>query len=649
MNLNHWKARILSGLVTFFMLTVTQAASPVWTFTPLTATTITVPANGTATISYTVTNQSTKPHTLVMTPIAGISPSGTCSAPLGPKKSCTLTLKITANALHGNVVGGPVLCQRPSKLQCYQPSQANSLNITLNSAKYFTITPSTDGNGVISPNTAQTVGINGSLSFRATPNAEFRIYQWVLDGVVVQEGGVNYTLSNITANHTVEATFTSIFATIDVLPDTLDIQTGGFAGSVSVTNLSPSVTANFSAPVIANPAVATLSLSSTCTGTLAPESSCTYVFTSTGLAGTNTTATITPNPLTTKPTSIPITIMITATPPVILSQSVTQLALSVKNTAKNSALTGNPRQITITNTDPTNTAVNVDYVSTDLPFGTTITPATCGDILAGGTCVITIHPGANASADPYDLTPTPITLNIQGENTSALTAEVTILDFGSVYQSGFVFAINDSYAAYPIGVSVGGTTASLVDQAPPRPNGIIWSSDGNPGVVDYFDIPGIYETSTNPPDACDGAYDGFCNTGQIVAHYSGVPLTYYAAGLCTDYSIDSLGNSPCAAGTCYNQWYLPAICEMGPSDPNFNYCAQGTSNMVDNLSVLIDADCSIGGGTSCLRDINWSSTERAVDPSTGVFAQIFFPNNRTHVGGRKEFKFAVRCTRALTQ
>ena len=49
------------------------ASSPVWTFSPLTATSISVPANGTGTIQYTVTNRSKKTHTLAVNPINGIS------------------------------------------------------------------------------------------------------------------------------------------------------------------------------------------------------------------------------------------------------------------------------------------------------------------------------------------------------------------------------------------------------------------------------------------------------------------------------------------------------------------------------------------------------------------------------------------------
>ena len=61
------------------------AGMPVWTFTPLTATTISVSAEGTASVQYQVTNQSGKARTLVMSPIAGVSQlttgAGVCGNP----------------------------------------------------------------------------------------------------------------------------------------------------------------------------------------------------------------------------------------------------------------------------------------------------------------------------------------------------------------------------------------------------------------------------------------------------------------------------------------------------------------------------------------------------------------------------------------
>lgn len=129
-----FKKVIIVGL-NFFISTITYAGTPLWTFTPLTATTLTVSDSDTATIQYQITNQSKKSHTLTMKSISGISQntaSGNCANPftLSFHQSCILNLTVTGSELRGNISGGPKVCERGNNLQCYQPSQANSLNIT---------------------------------------------------------------------------------------------------------------------------------------------------------------------------------------------------------------------------------------------------------------------------------------------------------------------------------------------------------------------------------------------------------------------------------------------------------------------------------------------------------------------------------------
>src|SRR3990167_7975344 len=133
---------IKDTMLVIFLLAITSvsyAGSPVWTFTPLTATTISVNTISTATIQYQVTNQSRRGHILQMKGIPGISQdtsSGNCGNPftLGYQQSCTLTLTVDGSALQGNVVGGPVVCQQGSALQCYETSSADVLHITLTAA-----------------------------------------------------------------------------------------------------------------------------------------------------------------------------------------------------------------------------------------------------------------------------------------------------------------------------------------------------------------------------------------------------------------------------------------------------------------------------------------------------------------------------------
>lgn len=132
-------SQLIAGLLILTITKITIAGTPLWTFTPLTATTLAVPANGTATVQYLVTNQSKRTHTLALKPITGITQltgGGLCANPftLSANASCTLSLSIDGEALTTSIVDGPVVCTAGSTLQCYRPSFANILQITRDTA-----------------------------------------------------------------------------------------------------------------------------------------------------------------------------------------------------------------------------------------------------------------------------------------------------------------------------------------------------------------------------------------------------------------------------------------------------------------------------------------------------------------------------------
>lgn len=136
--------KIMIGLWLTCVMALVHAGTPLWTFTPLTQTTITVAASDTATVRYQVTNQSRKSHTLAMKVIPGVTQvttPGNCPNPfvLGYQKSCILNLSINGSALKGNIQGGPIVCQQGNPNQCYQPSSANSLHITKGPAVDYTV------------------------------------------------------------------------------------------------------------------------------------------------------------------------------------------------------------------------------------------------------------------------------------------------------------------------------------------------------------------------------------------------------------------------------------------------------------------------------------------------------------------------------
>ena len=128
-------SKLSLGIFSWFILSIVQASSPLWTFTPLTPTAIDILPTETATIQYLVTNKSKKPHTLVMSPITGISQltsTGNCPNPftLNVHQSCTLTLEVTGSAMQKDVIDGPILCQNGAgALQCYRPSHGQKLQV----------------------------------------------------------------------------------------------------------------------------------------------------------------------------------------------------------------------------------------------------------------------------------------------------------------------------------------------------------------------------------------------------------------------------------------------------------------------------------------------------------------------------------------
>ena len=312
-----------------------------------------------------------------------------------------------------------------------------------------------------------------------------------------------------------------------------------------------------------------------------------------------------------------------------LTASVSTLGLSVYDPYTND-LTGNSRTITITNTG-SNSAMNVTYSpSPALPNGTTISPESCGTIVAYNTCMLTITPGKTESATAGNTSPTPITLSISGENTNTLTPTVNILTYGSVYQGGYIYAVDDTT---PNTGSIGGTVVTQTDQAP---DGVVWSSNGAgsaQAIVSYDIIPGIGENSTTTNSdpiyvdaqtsfnttysntstfpfpsgsfsSCDGRTNGACNSANILTFYKAFVTNYGIGSSPYALSAGPTTTSYYAAGRCtatisgYSDWYLPAICEMGP-DSGGSGCSASTQDIVSQLPDLLGDPLAGDPSTSC--------------------------------------------------
>lgn len=147
----------------------------------------------------------------------------------------------------------------------------------------YTLTPSAGANGTISPNSPLSVNDGQSQGFTATPDAGWAIDQWLVDGSAVQSGGSVYTLSNVTANHTVQVTFAT--ATLASSVSSLALATSSSARQITVTNTGSIAATN----VIVNyPTWPTGTLAnSTCGSTLAAAASCTITATPGATATSN--------------------------------------------------------------------------------------------------------------------------------------------------------------------------------------------------------------------------------------------------------------------------------------------------------------------------------------------------------------------------
>jgi len=202
-----------------------------------------------------------------------------------------------------------------------------------------------------------------------------------------------------------------------------------------------------------------------------------------------------------------------------------------------------------------------------------------------------------------------------------------VLTYGSIYQSGYVFAVNDTT---PDTESIAGKAAALSDQAsagaPSNPNGIVWSNNGERILIYAVSFS---STSTDPipsdiqapgQTACDARTDGLCTTTNIISYYDSitVPRTNYAAGLCAA-QIDG-----------HNDWSLPAI----------NQLSGGGQTIGRNLDALGLGNIELGW--------YWSSTQE--NPGVGDRNALYVGFNGAGGrigGGGKNGRLGVRCIRDL--
>lgn len=292
-------------------------------------------------------------------------------------------------------------------------------------------------------------------------------------------------------------------------------------------------------------------------------------------------------------------------PVTTLSPSVELLALSVNDAGADPVLPGTPRIITVSNLGPV-AAHGLQTSSSGLPAGTSITTNTCSGTLGpGASCAITITPGTTASPDAGGSActtapgaePVPTTLAVASDNAPSISVDVLVLGYGCIHQGGFVFAVDDTT---PHTGSIGGKVAALADEASAG-----WAT----------------------ASAVTGAaslIDGHANSALLATPEGHFP----AAQACLNRS--DLG---------FDDWYLPAVCELGRYVGLGTDAGCGTSN--PNLYTTLHAN-GLGG----LSDSPyWSSTEFSGYPEMLAWLQSF--ENGLLLTTEKVWYIPARCVRAF--
>ena len=200
--------------------------------------------------------------------------------------------------------------------------------------------------------------------------------------------------------------------------------------------------------------------------------------------------------------------------------------------------------------------------------------------------------------------PNPITLIIKGFNTNQVTQQIAIVNFGSFYQAGFIFAIDDTT---PNTQSIGGKVAAKLDSS-----SIIWT----PVAI-----------SMNALSLTNGKQNTIDIINQVPTYN---PLNTYAAGLC---SLKTSGN--------YNDWYLPAICEMDATSAGTGCTPMGAdiqTNLVNTPNFALYNFQFV--------NYYWSSTR--ID-SSSAWSELF-SSSGTSISASCTFATTnvVRCARELT-
>jgi hypothetical protein len=160
---------------------------------------------------FTVTQAGSGSTSYTITASAGsngsISPTGAVTVASGASRAFTITPATGYRVSSVLVDGASVGAVTSYTFSNVRANHTISASFTANTTSY-TITASAGSNGSISPSGAVTVASGANRAFTITPATGYRVASVLVDGASV--GAVTtYTFSNVTANHTISASFTA--------------------------------------------------------------------------------------------------------------------------------------------------------------------------------------------------------------------------------------------------------------------------------------------------------------------------------------------------------------------------------------------------------------------------------------------------------
>ncbi len=194
--------------ITGTLVPITATANTGSTFTgwsgDLTGTTnptdITMNGNKVVTATFTL-------NTFVITPTAGANGSITPGTPQTVNYGDSITFTIAANTgYHIADVGVDGISQGAISSYTFSNVTADHTITAAFAINTYVITPTAGANGSITPGTPQTVNYGDSITFTIAANTGYHIADVGVDGI--SQGALSsYTFNNVTADHTITATF----------------------------------------------------------------------------------------------------------------------------------------------------------------------------------------------------------------------------------------------------------------------------------------------------------------------------------------------------------------------------------------------------------------------------------------------------------